>query len=390
MKEKPTVPFFRAADMSEEQQAVGEVLASGWLTTGARAERFETEFGAAVRAPHAVAVNSCTAALHLALEALDVRSGDKVIVPTLTFAASAEVVRYMDAEPVFVDVEPGTNLLTRELVERAVQRHGAVKACVVVHFGGQTPQMGGEHGVASYCAENGIALVEDAAHAFPAASDVGPVGSSSDACCFSFYANKTITTGEGGMLTTSSDAVAARAQVMRLHGIDRPVWNRYRAGASWAYDVVAPGFKYNMPDLNAAVGLVQLRKADAWRAARQRIAERYLSELAAVPGLLLPTSRVPLESHAWHLFPIVITDDVRMTRDEFIVQLAEDGVSTSVHYRPLHRMSYYRDRYQLDESDFPNAEAYWQGCVSLPIFPSMTPAEVELVIAAVRNGAATQ
>jgi dTDP-4-amino-4,6-dideoxygalactose transaminase len=383
------VPYCRIDCDGNELAYVREVLASGWLTTGAKALELERRFAAAVGAEHAVAVNSCTSALHLALEAVGVKPGDRVFVPTMTFTSSAEIVRYLDADPVFLDVEYGTSLVTPAIVREAVREHPDIKALVVVHYGGQAAAMlprGGEEGILAICRAHGLRVVEDAAHAFPARCDGAMVGSIGDATCFSFYANKTITTGEGGMLTTNDAAVAARARTMRLHGIDRVVWDRYNSSKpSWEYDVVAPGFKYNMPDINAAIGLAQLERAPEFQAGRLRCAKRYLEGLADVPHLDLPTSRVPVEDQAWHLFPVVVRPGAPLDRNACVEKLAEKGIATSVHYRPLHRMSYYRDAYGLDPADFPGAERVWNGCFSLPIFPGLTDAEIDYVCGALRG-----
>jgi dTDP-4-amino-4,6-dideoxygalactose transaminase len=225
-----------------------------------------------------------------------------------------------------------------------------------------------------------VKVVEDAAHAFPARCGDRMVGRLGDAACFSFYANKTITTGEGGMLTTDDEAVAARARVMRLHGIDRDVWDRFTAAKpSWEYDVVAPGFKYNMPDINAAIGLAQLERAAAMRDGRQRVAARYFERLAGLRALDLPLVRVPPEDHAWHLFVVVVRPASPVGRDRLIELLAERGVGTSVTYKPLHRMTYYRERYGLDPRAFPQAERIWGGCLALPIYPGLTDEEVDYV-----------
>ena len=278
------VPYCRIACDGNELAYVREVLASGWLTTGAKALELERRFAEAVQAGHAIAVNSCTSALHLALEALGVKAGDEVFVPTMTFTASAEVIRYMNAHPVFLDVEYGTSLLTPGIVREAIREHPGVKTLVVVHYGGQAAPLfgrGGEQGILEICRQHGIRVVEDAAHAFPTKLGEAMVGSIGDVTCFSFYANKTITTGEGGMLTTNDAAIAARARTMRLHGIDRVVWDRFTsAKPGWEYDVVAPGFKYNMPDINAAIGLAQLERAWDFQRERLRCAKRYLRDLA--------------------------------------------------------------------------------------------------------------
>ena len=377
------VPYCRVACDGNEAAYVREVLAGGWLTTGSRTFELERRFAEAVGARHAVAVNSCTAALHLALEALGVKPGEEVFVPTMTFTASAEVIRYLGAHPVFLDVEYGTSLLTPGILLEAIAKHPAARTLVVVHYGGQAaPMFGrdGREGLLDICRKRGIRVVEDAAHAFPARCGDAMVGAIGDATCFSFYANKTITTGEGGMLTTDDEALARRARTMRLHGIDRDVWDRFTADRpSWEYDVVAPGFKYNMPDINAAVGLAQLERAEDFHKARLRCAGHYLDALAGLAALDLPVTRVALEDHAWHLFPVVVKPEAPVGRDRCVELLAERGVGTSVHYKPLHRMSYYRNTYGLEPEDYPNAERTWRGTLSLPIFPSLADHELRYV-----------
>jgi dTDP-4-amino-4,6-dideoxygalactose transaminase len=376
------IPYAKVRCDGNEWKYVKEVIESGWLTTGDKVALLERRFAKAVGASFALAVNSCTAALHLGLEALGVQPGDKVFVPTMTFTASAEVVRYLGAHPVFLDVEYGTSLLTPEILAKAVAADPSVKALIVVHFGGHPAEMvrPKHDGILDICRSHGIRILEDAAHAFPAACGDTMVGNIGDVTCFSFYANKTITTGEGGMLTTNSDAIAHRVRIMRLHGIDRDVWARFRSEKpSWEYDVVAPGYKYNMPDLNAAVGLAQLERAGEMRDQRQRCADFYRSRLDSLPAVDLPVSHVPAEDHAWHLFPIVLKPQTKISRNRLIELLAERGIGTSVHYKPVHRMSYYRDRYKLTPDDYPGAERSWLGCISLPIYPSLTDDELEYV-----------
>ena len=377
------IPFSRVVCDGNELAYVREVLESGWLTSASKAREFEERFAERVEARHACAVNSCTAALHLALESAGVGAGDRVIVPTMTFTATAEVVRYLDADPVFVDVEYGTNLVTPEILRDAFDRVPDAKAVIVVHFGGQAVDLrpGADGGIEALCRARGVALIEDAAHAFPAREGGRPIGSIGDATCFSFYANKTITTGEGGMVTTDDDALADRIRVLRLHGIDRDVWRRFtHAGARWEYDVVAPGYKDNLPDLSAAVGLAQLERADEFRSERERCVRRYSERLARLEDHVdLPRSRVEPSDHAWHLFPIVVRPGAARGRNEIIERLAEAGIGTSVHYKPLHRMTYYRDRYDLRPEDFPNAERAWQGSISLPLYPTLTDDEIDFV-----------
>ena len=382
------IPYAKVDCSGNELKYVQEVLESGWLTTAVKAFEFERRFAAAVGAKHACAVNSCTAALHLALEALGVRPGDKVFVPDMTFTATAEVVRYLGADPVFLDVEYGTCLLTPPALEAAIARCPQAKVAMVVHYGGQAAEMTNARGrgLLEVCRQHGLKLVEDAAHAFPARWDGRLVGSFGDVTCFSFYANKTITTGEGGMLVTADEALYQRAKVMRLHGIDRDIWNRFTAERpSWEYDVVAPGYKYNLPDVAAAIGLAQLERAEELRLGRERCARFYLEALAGVGALDLPVIRVPPADHAWHLFPVVLKPGGPLTRNRFIEVLAERGVGTSVHYKPLHRMTYYRERYGLKPEDFPQAERIWQGCVSLPIYPTLSQEDLAYVCQVVRE-----
>ncbi|WP_328186485.1 DegT/DnrJ/EryC1/StrS family aminotransferase [Marinobacter sp. OP 3.4] len=379
------IPYFRLSSCEQELANVQEVLESGWLTTGKWAQKLESLFAEHCGTKHALAVNSCTAALHLGIEALGIGPGDKVIVPSLTFTASAEVIRYVGADPIFVDIDKDTLLMDPRVVAEAIRRTEGIKAVVAVHFGGQSVELDGEEGLIAVCKEYGVRLLQDAAHAFPAQDTYGPVGSVGDITCFSFYANKTITSGEGGMLVTNDDDIARRVKMMRLHGIDRDVWDRFSGNkaSSWVYDVKAPGFKYNMPDLNAAVAVAQFVKAEAFREARQAIAERYNQAFGGLSGVQLVKWRVPVSRHSHHLFPIVLGKNSKICREEFIEKLSQCGIGTSVHYRPLHHMSYYREKYSLDAEKFPNTESYWNGCVSLPVYPAMSDDNVDRVVSEV-------
>jgi dTDP-4-amino-4,6-dideoxygalactose transaminase len=376
------IPFARVVCDGRELEFVKEVLESGWLTTAGKALEFERRFAEYVGAPAACAVNSCTAALHLALEALGVGAGDKVLVPTWTFTATAEVIRYLGADPILVDVDYGTSLLRPEILRQALEAQPEIKVAMIVHFGGQAVPMttANGQGILNLCHARGVKVVEDAAHAFPARWRGRMVGSLGDITCFSFYANKTITTGEGGMVTTADEAVLRRCKIMRLHGIDRDVWQRFTADKpTWEYDVVAPGYKYNLPDINAAVGLAQLERAAELRRQRQRCAEHYYERLAKLSCLDLPVLQVPVEDHAWHLFPIILRPEAPVGRDRLIELLAERGIGTSVHYKPIHRLRYYREKYDLDPAQFPNAERLWRGCISLPIYPSLKDDELDYI-----------
>jgi dTDP-4-amino-4,6-dideoxygalactose transaminase len=359
------IPYSKVDCSGNELAYIKEVLESGWLTTASRAQALECRFAEMVGVDYACAVNSCTSALHLALEAFGVGQGDKVLLPSMTFTATAEAVRYLGADPVFLDVDYGSSQLSVGIVEQGLKLHPDAKVVIVVDFGGQPAQL-----LQTLCHQYGVKLIADAAHAFPARMGDRMVGALADVTCFSFYANKTITTGEGGMLTTNYEAITNRVKMMRLHGIDRDVWDRFTSDKpSWDYDVKAPGFKYNMPDINAAIGLAQLERAEEMRTARQQIAELYLEELADIEEIDLPVSHVPNEDHAWHLFQIVLNEKATIGRNNLIEQLLKDGIGTSVHYKPLHRMSYYKQRYALNPELFPNTEKIWQGNISLPIYP---------------------
>lgn len=369
MTNKRQIPFAKVTIGKSEHKYLKEVLDSGWLTTAGKAKEFEDRFAKYVGAKYACAVNSCTAALHLGIEALGIQPGDKAFVPSMTFTASAEVIRYIQADPVFLDTEYGSNLITPEILEKAIIRYPEVKYLIIVHYGGQAARM---PEIMEICNQRGINILEDAAHAFPSKLEGKMVGSFGNVTCFSFYANKTITTGEGGMLVTDNEDIYKRVKTMRLHGIYSDVWDRFTAKVpSWEYDVVEAGYKYNMPDVNAAIGLGQLEQAELFRQERQKIVEYYFKHLSSLNMIDLPTSDVPFEDHAWHLFPIVLNNKAKLTRNIFIELMAEAGIGTSVHYKPLHQMTYYKEKYGLKPEDYPNAERTWQGNVSLPLFPFM-------------------
>lgn len=369
MTNKSKIPFAKVFIGESERKYLNEVLESGWLTTAGKALELEKRFAAYVGANHACAVNSCTAALHLGLDALGVKPGHKVFVPSMTFTASAEVIRYLNADPVFLDTEYGSNLITPNILTEAIQENPDVKYLIIVHFGGQAANM---KQIVEICKNHGIKILEDAAHAFPSRFNDQMVGSFGDITCFSFYANKTITTGEGGMLVTNNEEYFKRVKTMRLHGINRDIWDRFTSDKpSWEYDVVEAGYKYNMPDINAAIGLGQLEQAETLRRERQKAVSFYYSKLADLDMIDLPLVHIPMDDHAWHLFPIVLNSKSKLSRNEFIEKMAEARIGTSVHYKPLHQMTYYKQRYNLRPEDYPNAEKTWKGNVSLPLYPFM-------------------
>jgi perosamine synthetase len=397
------VPFFRPAISEVEVSAVADCIRSGWLTTGHRVKSFEERFASYLAREHAVALNSCTAALHLALEALGVCRGDLVVVPTFTFAATAEVVRYFDAVPVFVDSDPATLCMSPEALAEtlaALKRgqpvagltppYGRVRAVIPVHYAGQMVDV---DPIVALARTHELKLVEDAAHTLPAhyRSADGKwraAGSIGDVACFSFYANKCITTGEGGMALTADEELAARMRVMSLHGMSKDAWNRFGSGGRWYYEIVAPGFKYNMTDVAAALGLVQLERAEELWAARREQAQRYLDELAGCSAFELP-QELPNRKHSWHVFALRVTPGaLRIDRAALIDEMSKRGVSCSVHWMPLHLQPYYRERYGYQADLFPVAHREWQRLVSLPIFPGLTRTEQDHVIGSLKAIAA--
>jgi perosamine synthetase len=381
-----TIPFYKPSIGQPEIDEVVECLRSGWLTTGPKTKQFEQEFATYLQRRHAVAVNSCTAALHLALEAVGLKAGQSVVVPTMTFAATAEVVRYFNAKPVFADCRPADFNLdvihAGEQIDRARARGEEVVAIIPVHYGGQ---IGDVTGIKALADKYNLRIIEDAAHCCPALyreEESAPwktVGSGSQISCFSFYANKAITTGEGGMACTDSSELADRMRIMSLHGISRDAWKRYTAEGSWYYEIVAPGYKYNLTDIAAAIGLHQLRKADKLHEQRTRWAGLYLELLNDVEELVLPTV-MPNRIHSWHLFPIrLVPGHGQLGRAETIEELKKAGIGTSVHWMPLHIHPYYRDEFGFEPSECPCAATLYPELITLPLYPDMTAEDVEYV-----------
>jgi dTDP-4-amino-4,6-dideoxygalactose transaminase len=372
------LPFALPHITQAEIDEVVDTLRSGWLSTGPKTKRFEREFAAAVGSPHAVAVSSATAALHLALDALRLGPGDEVIVPVYTFTASAAVVVHCGARPVFVDVDPRTCNLDPARFKAAITPR--TRAVIVVHIGGLPAEM---DAILAIARAHHIAVVEDAAHAFPARYRGRMVGTIGDLTAFSFYATKTLATGDGGMLVTANAEYAARATLMALHGMSRDAWKRYTTEGSWRYEVLEAGFKYNMTDLAAAIGLHQLARRDWLLARRRAIAARYTAAFAEMSELETPPDPDDVE-HAWHLYPLRLhLERLAIGRDAFITALTAANIGTSVHFIPLPLHPYYRDTFQLAPEDFPAALSAYQREISLPIYPSMTDEDVADVIAAV-------
>lgn len=404
LRRQKFLPFALPDIGDEELEEIRQALDSGWITTGPKVSRFEAEFARTVGAKHAVAVNSCTAAMHLALEAIGLQRGDEVITSPYTFAATAEVIRYFDATPVFVDIDPRTfNIDVKKVAEKITPR---TKAVIPIHVGGYPVEI---DRLLDVCRPRGVAVIEDAAHADPTAyarwtnsnpqSQIQNPESTlrSNAVCFSFYATKTITTGEGGMICTDDDAVAERCRIMALHGISKDAWKRYTAEGSWYYEIVAPGFKYNMTDVAAAMGLAQLRKAERMLTRRRQIAEMYTAAFSPIRNLEPPAV---CENHAWHLYMLRLNPEKFVANPEpqnpnpqsasslrarFIEELKKRNIGASVHFIPLHIHPYYRETYGFKPEDFPAAYREYVREISLPIYSRMSDDDVADVIAGVQE-----
>ena len=383
----PFLPFALPEIGEDEIAEVVDTLRHGWVTTGPKARRFEQDFAAflggadPVPGLEAIAVNSATAGLHLALEAVGVGPGDEVITTTHTFTASAEVARYLGADVRLVDIDPATLCIDPAAIEAAITPR--TRAIVPVHFAGRAAEMGE---ILAIARRHGLKVVEDAAHALPTTHAGQMIGTlASDVTVFSFYANKTITTGEGGMAVTRDAQLAARMKVMRLHGINRDAFDRFTAKVpSWYYEIVAPGFKYNLTDIAAALGIHQLRRAREFRDARARIAAHYDTLLADLP-LVLPPQPAAGDLHSWHIYVLRLRDDAPVGRDAVIEALFAAGIGSSVHYIPLHQQPYWRERYDLRAEDFPHSQKAYLATFSLPLYSRMTLADAERVAAVLRG-----
>ena len=379
----PFIPYALPDIGDDEIAEVVDTLKSGWITTGPKTRRFEADFTTFLGEPglHSMAVNSATAGLHLALEALGIGPGDEVITTTHTFTATAEVVRYLGADVVLVDIDPATLCIDVAAVEAAITPR--TKAVMPVHYAGLSADMAA---LLPMARRHGLKVVEDAAHALPTTCGGRLIGTlASDVTVFSFYANKTMTTGEGGMVVTRDAELARRIRVMRLHGINRDAFDRFTATApSWYYEVVAPGFKYNLTDIASAMGIHQLKRAPSFQRTRAAMAARYDAAFADLP-VLTPPRPMPGDTHAWHLYVLRLADEARLTRDELIDGLCTAGIGCSVHYIPLHLQPYWCDRYGLTPEQFPHSQHAYERMLSLPLYTRMGPAEVQRVIDAVRS-----
>lgn len=373
------IPFYIPSIGEEEISAVVNTLRSGWLTTGPQVKQFEQAFATSVAADHAIAVNSCTSALHLALEAIGVGPGDEVLIPSLTFASTGEVVMHLGATPVLVDCGNEFLIDVEDMESKITPK---TRAVIPVHYGGHPCDM---DRILSVARRHGLRVIEDAAHALPARYGDRPVGSLGDVTCFSFYANKTITTGEGGMVTTNDDMIAERVRLMSLHGISKDAWKRFSAEGSWYYEITAPGYKFNMTDLAAAIGICQLEKCHDFWERRQWVAAQYDAGFSETPEIGTPTTELNVQN-AWHLYVIRLEiEALNISRDQFIVELNQAGIGTSVHYLPLHMHPLYRERFNYQVEDLPQAARLFERMISIPIHPNLTDEDVDQVIRTVNQ-----
>ena len=367
--------FHKPFISEDEVDEIVDTVRSGWLSMGPKTIRFENKYSEYIGVQNSIAVSSWTAAGHLTLEAFGIKAGDEVIVPTMTFPATAEIVCYFGAKPVIVDVEKDTLNMSPEIIEKAIT--SKTKAIIPVHYAGQPCDLDEIHDLAR---KHNLKVLEDAAHALPATYKGVKIGSLSDVTCFSFYATKTLSTGEGGMICTNDEEIAERCKIMRLHGINRDAWKRYTDSGSWYYEVVAPGYKYNFTDLQASLGLPQLKKVDTMWKSRQNIAAKYTALLKDLDTIELHTVKPDRES-SWHLFPIRLhLNRLTKNRAQIINELREENIGVGVHFMPVHQHLYYKETFNLSNKDYPVASSVFPRLLSLPIYPGMTDENVDRVI----------
>jgi dTDP-4-amino-4,6-dideoxygalactose transaminase len=362
-----------------------ESIDSGWVTTGPKTFEFEKRLSDYLKARHILAVNSCTAALHLALAAKGVGQGDKFIVPTYTFVSSVEVGEYLGAEPILIDSDPDTFNLNLDEVERILseRKDSSIKAIIPVHFGGRPVDM---LRLMELAKKDNLFVLEDAAHAFETVSNIGKVGYTNYAAAFSFYANKNITTGgEGGAVATNDKNLANRMRKLSLHGMNKDGWKRFEAIGKWAYDVSELGYKYNMTDISASLGLEQLTHVNKWHKRRLEIVQQYDSGMFGINGLILPKNNMGSD-HAWHLYILkIIPERWKISRNKLISEINNRGIGTSVHYKPVHMHSYYINKYNYKANDYPIAKRLSETVITIPLYPKLTNIEVDYIVKVVNE-----
>ena len=372
------IPFHKPAIPISFDEIYPKSIKDGWLTTGPEVKSFENILSDLTESNYAVAVNSCTAALHLALAAMDFSSGDKFIVPTYTFAASVEVGEYLGMEPILVDCDENYNINLNH-VEDILSKNKDIKAIIPVHFAGKPVDMVKLHSIVG---KKDIFILEDAAHAFEAVSNLCKVGDTNHATAFSFYANKNITTaGEGGAITTNNQNLAEKIRKLSLHGMNKDGWNRFKTGSKWQYDVSELGYKYNLTDMAAVFGKWQLKNLDQWYSKRIRVFNKYQKNFKKIGGILCPSHANENEKHAHHLYIIRLLPKAwKINRDSVIRLLNEAGIGTSVHYMPIHMHSYYQKKYGFKPEDFPKSKEYFENVITLPLYPELKTNEINYII----------
>lgn len=377
---KTFLEYFRPQIDENEINEVIATLKSGWLTTGEKTRIFENKLKQYLDCKNVLSVNSCTAALHLALAVCSITHNDEVITTPYTFAATANVIVHQNAKPVFIDIDPLTYNLDPNKIQEKISKN--TKAIIPVHYAGHPCEMDEIQKIAK---EHDLAVIEDAAHALGAVYKNKKIGNIGDFTCFSFYANKNMTTAEGGAITTDDDILAEKIRIMSLHGISKDAWKRYSSQGSWYYEIEYPGYKYNMTDLQSSLGIHQLRKFDAMQRRRTEIAKLYNDELGIVNEIILPHVK-PYVTHSWHLYPILLNPELlKISRNDFIQALKSEQIGTSVHFIPIHLHPYYKNKYHYKSGDYPVAEAVYANEISLPIYPAMSDDDAHDVIDAIKT-----
>jgi perosamine synthetase len=375
------IPFHRPNLPESLDDIYRDSIRSGWLTTGSQVQEFESKLAQYLDAEYVVAVNSCTAALHLALAAKDFSKGKKFIVPTYTFVSTVECGEYLGMEPILVDCVKDGFLMDLNQVEDILKKESRVKAILPVHYGGEPADM--KH-LFDLAQRFGVFILEDAAHALETVSSSGKVGNTDYAAAFSFYANKNMTTGgEGGALTTNDPKLAEKVKKLSLHGISKDGWDRFKSHGDWEYDINELGFKYNLSDLAASFGLWQMEQLEDWKKRRFDIVKKYIQGLGSIDGLILPDIK---NGHAWHLFVIQLKiEHLHISRNEFIEKMNQNGIGLAVHYKPIHALSYYRENYDLKPNQFPRANSLFNSVITLPLYPRLTDSDVDYIINSIQE-----
>lgn len=377
MKKKINIPFFKFKKKPNTLKLLYRVIESGWLTTGKVTQGFENKFKKIIGSKYALSVNSCTSALHLSLIACGVKKGSYVVVPSLTFVSCIEVITYLGATPVLVDVDYKTNTVDYNHLKKIVDKQ-KISALIFVHFAGYPINLSEKNkNIQDLCNKKKIKIIEDCSHAFPSKIKNKFIGNSQNLCCFSFYANKTLTTAEGGMITTNNTKFFNLLKIIRNHGFNRDVWNRYSSVINkWEYDVTERGYKYNLPDINSAIGISMLKYVFIDQKKRENIANIYYKNLSSFNHIILPKRPISNSMHSWHLFRIQLKKNIKISRQKILAELAHLGIGTSVHYKPLHRLTYYKKKLGLLNKNYPNSENIWKATISLPIYPSLKSRDV--------------